>query len=78
MTTHKFAVDELVSLQSPSIHMPDGPFRVVRCLPSERAQFFYRVRSSAERFERVVEEHQIHPLVAAAGDEAGAQVAVQV
>ena len=41
------------------IKMPDGPFEVIRLLPSDSADPAYRIKSRTESYERAVREYEI-------------------
>ena len=57
MTNPKYSPGELVLLSSRSL--PSGPCAIIKSMRSDRGEALYRVRSTAEVFERVVQEHQI-------------------
>ena len=62
MSEHKYACGDMVSLGSRMHSVPDGPFKVIRCLPSDGADHAYRVRCVTEAFDRIVQERQIEGL----------------
>lgn len=59
--THKYAVNQTVELRSaPRLsNRPSGKCRIVALLPNERGPFQYRVQSSNEAIERVVDEDDL-------------------
>jgi hypothetical protein len=59
--THKFATGQDVFYE-PTFGNPavGGQYKVVRPLPVERDnRLSYRIKSAAENFERIAEEHQL-------------------
>ena len=62
MNEHKYACGDIVSLGSRMHSVPEGPFKVIRCLPSDGVDHAYRVRCDTEGFDRIVQERQIEGL----------------
>jgi hypothetical protein len=58
MATHKFRIGQKVELVPgfPDRIAPAGEYEVVRQLPDDHGEFYYRVKSSQEPHERVVKE----------------------
>ena len=59
--SHKYAAGQSVyfSSQFPN-NAARGPYKIVRRLPIERDnRLSYRIKSTAETFERIAEEHQL-------------------
>jgi hypothetical protein len=58
---HKFQIGQTVYFTSRPIgHMsPNSSYEVVRLLPSDGADYQYRIKSAAEAFERVARESQL-------------------
>lgn len=64
--SHIYKVGQLVELRSAPRHSnrPAGTCEVIACLPHEKGPVLYRVQSSNERNERVVEEVDLSPSLA--------------
>ena len=62
MAEQKFAIGQLVDFDtrnSPA-RKPTGPYEIVRVLPQEDGSFrTYRIKSTAEPFERIAKEFEI-------------------
>ena len=60
---HKFHIGQSVFFTSKPIgHMAvNGTYEVVKLLPSDGADYQYRIKSSTEAFERVAKESQLDP-----------------
>ena len=58
---HKFVVGELVRFTASNVSRPaaSGCFEVIRQLPSDGGERQYRIRNTAEAFERVARESQL-------------------
>jgi hypothetical protein len=58
---HKYRIGQTVLFMSRLIgHMsPNGTYEIVRLLPSDGADFQYRIRNPKEAFERVARESQL-------------------
>jgi hypothetical protein len=59
MMTHKFETGETVEIISRRYEKPEGPFVVVRLMPSERGMNQYRIRSQTDGRERMVMENEV-------------------
>jgi hypothetical protein len=59
MAQHRFKVGDVVTLARSFLKMPDGPFEVIRLLPSDSADPAYRIKSRSESYERAVREYEI-------------------
>jgi len=62
MASHKFRIGQIVEFDAPTAQRlhARGPFEVTRVLPTEDAKsLMYRIKSTAEPFERSVMEYQI-------------------
>jgi hypothetical protein len=61
MATHKYRVGQKVQLILTPFErfVPKGDCRIVRQLPDAHGEFYYRVKSENEPFERVVKESQL-------------------
>lgn len=61
MREHKFSIGETVYFTSRLIgHMnANSSYEVVRLLPSDGADYQYRIKNQREAFERVVKESQL-------------------
>ncbi|RFB81437.1 hypothetical protein DYH55_08445 [Methylovirgula sp. 4M-Z18] len=57
--SHKFKLGDTVVFQHPGLKRPSGVYEVVKILPTEKAEPAYRIKSTSERHERAVEEHEI-------------------
>ena len=59
--THKFDVGQNVYFNPPSVTAAArGKYKIVRVLPIENDnKLSYRIKSLAENFERIAEEHQL-------------------
>ena len=58
---HKFETGETVSLAVRRYEdAPEGPFTIVRVMPTERGVKQYRIRSNVDGHERIVSEAQLH------------------
>ncbi|GHA27834.1 hypothetical protein GCM10007989_24670 [Devosia pacifica] len=60
---HRFKAGQILALRSASrqSNRPSGPCEVIFCLPHDKGPILYRVRSSSETVERVVEEVDLSP-----------------
>jgi hypothetical protein len=60
---HKFRIGQTVFITSKPIgHMSvNSTYEVVKLLPSDGADYQYRIKSSTEAFERVAKESQLDP-----------------
>ena len=58
---HKFQIGQSVYFTSRPIgHMaPNSTYEIVRLLPSDGADYQYRIKNSGEAFERVARESQL-------------------
>jgi hypothetical protein len=58
MAAHKFRIGQSVELVPvlPARYSPSGDYKIVRYLPDEDGEPYYRVKSSQEPHERVVKE----------------------
>lgn len=74
--THKYTVNQTVELRSaPRLsNRPSGNCRIIALLPRERGPFQYRVQSSNEAVERVVDEDDLR-LTPKQSDYSGEEVA---
>ena len=61
MPKHKFTVGQRVDYQPGKLAFAtaSAAFTIVRQLPVEGSVLEYRIKSSAEKFERVAREHQL-------------------
>jgi hypothetical protein len=61
MSMHKFKVGQLVHFNPgrSAMSASSREYKVVRLLPAEDSEFTYRIKSSAESFERVAREGQL-------------------
>ena len=60
MTKTKFGANQRVSVMgSRAFPAPPGPYTIIAVLPLERGLQQYRVRSSAENFERIFDEMRL-------------------
>jgi hypothetical protein len=61
MAHHKFRVGQLVDFSPTRSGMPTSgrQYEVVRLLPAEAGEFQYRVKCTAETFERVAKEREL-------------------
>lgn len=61
MKEHKFQIGEVVYFTSRPIgHMlPNSSYEVVKLLPSDGADYQYRIKNPKEAFERVARESQL-------------------
>jgi len=61
MTTHRFRVGQKVQLSRgyPFRMAADGFYEVVRQLPDNAGEFYYRIKSSREAHERVAKESEL-------------------
>ena len=57
----KFKPGQIVEFVRRSFARPDGPYEVVRQLPSETDEPRYRLRSIHEPHERMAVEHELRP-----------------
>ena len=59
--THRYSVGQLVYFDSTLRYdAAPGQYKIVRLDPIERDnRLMYRIKSAAEKFERIAEEHQI-------------------
>ncbi len=55
---HVYTVGQMLDLSSAPLHSnrPNGPCKVLACLPHDNGPARYRVKCLSERYERVVEE----------------------
>lgn len=60
---HRYKVGQMLDLRSAPRHgnRPTGPYEVIACMPHDRGPVLYRVKSSSEINERVVEETDLIP-----------------
>lgn len=60
---HRYKVGQVLELRSAPQHSsrPAGPCKVLVCLPHDRGPVQYRVQSSNEQIERVVDEADLSP-----------------
>jgi hypothetical protein len=60
---HRYKVGQILDLRSSprSTNRPAGPCEVIACLPHDRGPILYRVKSTSENNERVVEEFNLSP-----------------
>lgn len=72
---HKYAVGQMVDLiPSPRLsNRPSGPCEILLQLPFEGHRLQYRVQSTAESYQRVVNEEDMRPSTAAADSAREAQ-----
>ncbi|RBP11969.1 hypothetical protein DFR50_11576 [Roseiarcus fermentans] len=73
MAQQKFAIGQIVEHDTRSTpkSRPDGPFKVVRVLPSEEGGTqSYRIKSDREAFERTAKEYEIIAVVRKATEDA--------
>jgi len=61
MTTHRFRVGQKVQLSRgyPFRMAAEGFYEVVRQLPDNAGEFYYRIKSSREAHERVAKESEL-------------------
>jgi hypothetical protein len=61
LATHKFQVGQTVLFTSGPVSRPgaDGGYRILKLLPSDGADYQYRIKSPSEAFERVAKESQL-------------------
>ena len=61
MVEHKFRVGQMVDLtpNRGSIPASDRAYKIIRVLPIERGERFYRIKTIAEAFERVAKESEL-------------------
>jgi hypothetical protein len=61
--THRYRVGQMLELRSAPQHSnrPAGTCEVLVCLPHDRGPILYRVKSTNENNERVVEETDLTP-----------------
>ena len=59
--SHKYQVGETVYFTTSNVSRPaaDGTFEIVRLLPTDGDDCQYRIKNSAESFERVARESQL-------------------
>ncbi len=62
MATHKFRVGQKVQLIA-RLFEPAGDYEIVRQLPNVYGEFYYRIKSAVEPYERVVKESQLRKSV---------------
>lgn len=60
---HRFKTGQMLDLRSSpkQSNRPSGPCEVLFCLPHENGPLLYRVRSTSETVERVVDEVDLFP-----------------
>ena len=58
MATHKYRAGQKVQLII-TLFEPNGDYQIVRQLPDAHGEFYYRIKSANEPFERVVKESQL-------------------
>ena len=57
---HKFEIGQTVYFRrAPSAIWPPSTYQVVKLLPSDGADYQYRIKSATEAFERVARESQL-------------------
>lgn len=62
MSAHRYAVGETVRFSAPPLtDAPDGDYTVVRQLPSDGAEYWYRIKSAREPCERAAGESRLRP-----------------
>jgi len=63
MPRHRFKIGQFVNFTPGRLAMPasGGEYKVVRLLPFESGDLLYRIKSSAETFERVAREGELAP-----------------
>lgn len=73
--SHLYKVGQMLDLRSAPRHSnrPAGPCEVISCLPHEKGPVQYRVKSSGEGNERVVEESDLSPSGATKSSQADAE-----
>jgi hypothetical protein len=59
MMNHKFKTGEMVEIISRRYEKPEGPFVVIRQMPSERGMNQYRIKSQLDGRERMVMENEV-------------------
>jgi hypothetical protein len=61
MAGHKFKVGQVVDFAQPRLALPTvhGLYEIVGLLPSDGAQFQYRIKAAGESFERMARESQL-------------------
>jgi hypothetical protein len=61
MARHKFKVGQVVDFAQPRLTLPavHGLYEIIRLLPSDGAQFQYRIKAPGESFERMAKEGQL-------------------
>jgi hypothetical protein len=61
MARHKFKVGQVVDFAQARLALPavHGLYEIVRLLPSDGAQFQYRIKATGESFERMAKEGQL-------------------
>jgi len=59
MFEHKFKTGDTVEILSRRYDKAEGPFTVVRQMPSERGVNQYRIRSQTDGRERMVMENEV-------------------
>jgi hypothetical protein len=59
MMPHKFKAGEIVEIISRRYEKPEGPFVVVRQMPTERGMNQYRIKSQTDGRERMVMENEV-------------------
>ncbi len=65
MPRHRFRIGQFVDFAPSRLAMPSsgGEYKVIRLLPLEGGDLLYRIKSSAETFERVAKESELAPSV---------------
>jgi hypothetical protein len=61
MTRHKFHVGESIQLITGSLNRwaPEGEYRIVQQMPEVFGEFYYRIKSVHEPYQRVAKESQL-------------------
>ena len=59
--THRFAIGTMVRLcrSNPLRNATVGPYEILARLPAEGGEFQYRVKSLAERYQRIIKEDEL-------------------
>jgi hypothetical protein len=65
MATHKYRVGQKVQLIVTPFErfVLKGDYRILRQLPEAHGEFYYRIKSANEPFERVVKESQLQRML---------------
>jgi hypothetical protein len=59
MTPHKFKIGDIVTYVQPWGARPVGPYDIIRLLPSDGPDPAYRLKSQAEKHERIAKEYEL-------------------